>query len=104
MSLVNLFSGKVPQLSVAVINTVQTTARAAGIAHINVCGRNYSVHHVKTLDGFCVKSEGNGLLDKLLGNRKVEARTAVLERQFNYNCNPIRGYNEHYNIILESRI
>ncbi|MCZ8781104.1 hypothetical protein OM280_18115 [Escherichia albertii] len=91
MSLINLFSGKAPLLSAVFINTAQATARAVSIAHINAGDRNYIVQHVRTLDGFCVKSAENGVLNKLLGNVKVEARTAALERQFNHNCNPVRG-------------
>ncbi|MCZ9163242.1 hypothetical protein OM318_15320, partial [Escherichia albertii] len=106
MSLINLFSGRVPQLSAAFINTVQATARTGGIAHISVGGRNYTVQHVKSLDGFCVQSVGvgSGILNKLLGNGKTEARVAALEKQFNSNCNFVRGYNEYYNNILESSI
>ncbi|WP_099587808.1 hypothetical protein [Escherichia albertii] len=106
MSLINLFSGRVPQLSAAFINTVQATARTGGIAHISVGGRNYTVQHVKSLDGFCVQSVGvgSGILNKLLGNGKTEARVAALEKQFNSNCNFVRGYNEYYNKILENSI
>ncbi|WP_096912769.1 hypothetical protein [Escherichia coli] len=106
MSLINLFSGRVPQLSAAFINTVQATARTGGIAHISVGDRNYTVQHVKSLDGFCVQSVGvgSGILNKLLGNGKTEARVAALEKQLNSNCNFVRGYNEYYNKILECSI
>ncbi len=104
MSLINLFSNRAPQLSTALINSVQTTVRAVGAAQITLGGKHYTVQHVKVLDGFCVQSAGGGFLEKLFGNEKTEKNIACLEKQLNQNINPVKAYNEHINKILESRV